>query len=420
MMRVFTLVALGATAVTAQDVSDLSMTLGAGQADRSGTLDGSNTMAAIDRGNPFPVDGTLDSWSFWVGSSSGGDLYLQVFSHVGDRQYMLQGEQLVDAATARPNANGVMTVPADFDTEFGHNLVRGGWVFGLAYKTAAATIPMRGGGGWIFLDGLPALCSSVGSTCNFNSGPRTYSLEVGFTAFPRCTALDTPQGCNAQACTATDTPYAGCVWTDGCTDEIAENYDPSANRDDSSCTYIMGCTDTGAVNYDAAATRDDDSCVCAGFRFMRHGPRGAHAVCHNCLTCNGDMNGDMKVNTADILLLLGDFNLCDPRLISDGNNDSCVDVQDLMLMLELFGTDCTSPSTDICLAGKAADGVCPGPWIKLYEHSESGNGLSAAQWNNHCDAGPTVPPTDFVLWVKMVSSVCCEESLAARCAVCSD
>ena len=104
----------------------------------------------------------------------------------------------------------------------------------------------------------------------------------------------------------------------------------------------MGCTDTGAVNYDAAATRDDDSCVCAGFRFMRHGPRGAHAVCHNCLTCNGDMNGDMKVNTADILLLLGDFNLCDPRLISDGNNDGCVGVQDLMLLLEEFGRDCSA------------------------------------------------------------------------------
>jgi alpha-tubulin suppressor-like RCC1 family protein len=37
--------------------------------------------------------------------------------------------------------------------------------------------------------------------------------------------------------------------------------------------------------------------------------------------------------------LLGDYGLCDPRLISDGNNDGCVNVQDLMLLLELFGTD---------------------------------------------------------------------------------
>ena len=50
-------------------------------------------------------------------------------------------------------------------------------------------------------------------------------------------------------------------------------------------------------------------------------------------------DGDQNVDVYDILLLLGDFGLCDPRLISDGNDDGCVDVQDLMLLLELFGRD---------------------------------------------------------------------------------
>lgn len=70
--------------------------------------------------------------------------------------------------------------------------------------------------------------------------------------------------------------------------------------------------------------------------------------------------------------LLGDFGLCDPRLISDGNNDGCVNVQDLMLLLNLFGTDyfCSGHGTrglpsDPCLCADFLDsnGVSVGaPW----------------------------------------------------------
>lgn len=96
---------------------------------------------------------------------------------------------------------------------------------------------------------------------------------------------------------------------------------------------VLGCTDETATNHDATATRDDGSCVCHGFRMMQHG----HAV---CASCNGDMDGNEKVDVHDIMLLLGDFGLCDPRLISDGNNDGCVGVQDLMLLLAEFGRTC--------------------------------------------------------------------------------
>lgn len=43
---------------------------------------------------------------------------------------------------------------------------------------------------------------------------------------------------------------------------MADNYDPSATRDDGSCTYgnVLGCTDPAATNYHTRATEDDGSC----------------------------------------------------------------------------------------------------------------------------------------------------------------
>ncbi|MAJ97766.1 MAG: hypothetical protein CMD07_00590, partial [Flavobacteriales bacterium] len=47
----------------------------------------------------------------------------------------------------------------------------------------------------------------------------------------------------------------------GCTDTLAENYNPDATQDDNSCDYILGCTDQSAENYNPDATQDDDSCI---------------------------------------------------------------------------------------------------------------------------------------------------------------
>ena len=60
----------------------------------------------------------------------------------------------------------------------------------------------------------------------------------------------------------------------GCTDSLAENYDPIAIEDDDSCVYtdtdgdgvpdideVFGCTDPHAFNHDVSATEDDDSCI---------------------------------------------------------------------------------------------------------------------------------------------------------------
>ena len=57
----------------------------------------------------------------------------------------------------------------------------------------------------------------------------------------------------------------------GCTNPLADNYDPTATVDDGSCVYtpptptvtIPGCMDPSAVNYDPTATYDDGSCILA-------------------------------------------------------------------------------------------------------------------------------------------------------------
>ena len=54
-------------------------------------------------------------------------------------------------------------------------------------------------------------------------------------------------------------PYWNASCT-GCTDSLANNFDPASTIDDGSCIYtVYGCTDPTACNYDALATVDDGS-----------------------------------------------------------------------------------------------------------------------------------------------------------------
>lgn len=80
-----------------------------------------------------------------------------------------------------------------------------------------------------------------------------------------------------------------------------------------------GCTDSSAPNFDSEANYDDGSCEPG--------------------TCLGDVNGDLSVTVADMLLLLGQFD-CIMDCPADLNEDGFVGVGDLLIVLAFFGTNC--------------------------------------------------------------------------------
>jgi hypothetical protein len=98
---------------------------------------------------------------------------------------------------------------------------------------------------------------------------------------------------------------------EGCTDPTACNYNMSANTDDGTCE-LSGCTNEIADNYNPEAFCDDGSC----FVF-------------------GDLNGDLEVNTSDLLILLSQLG-CNPDCVADLNDDGYVNIMDLLLFLGVF------------------------------------------------------------------------------------
>ncbi|MBI1266887.1 MAG: hypothetical protein GC193_05590 [Cryomorphaceae bacterium] len=79
----------------------------------------------------------------------------------------------------------------------------------------------------------------------------------------------------------------------GCTDPIADNYNPMANADDGSCS-VAGCVYLAANNYDPLATVDDDSCLFGN-------------------DCVADLNNDNLVNSGDLLSFLSSFGTTCPQ-----------------------------------------------------------------------------------------------------------
>lgn len=115
-----------------------------------------------------------------------------------------------------------------------------------------------------------------------------------------------PQGAGSQ-CTMTDCPRAqACCLPDG------------------SCTGIV-----------------PDACANLG-----GAPQGAFTLCSliEC-TCNGDINGDGRVDSRDLSVVLGSFGtMCPPKTVCPGdlNGDGAVNSSDLSVLIDNFGRICAA------------------------------------------------------------------------------
>lgn len=133
--------------------------------------------------------------------------------------------------------------------------------------------------------------------------------------------------------------------------------------DGSEVEIITGCLDNAACNFNAGATVDDGSCAfpetnfdCDGNCLLAvdcEGNCGGSAVEDDCGVCNGDnstcdgpacvgdLNSDLLVSVADILVMLGEFG-CINDCINDLSGDGAISVDDLLSLLANFGIDCNN------------------------------------------------------------------------------
>ena len=185
----------------------------------------------------------------------------------------------------------------------------------------------------------------------------------------------------------------------GCTNSIAENYNPDATIDDGSCILggigvnvtvgggswdseitwdvmdasgavlasggapfsdnmsvnswcpTYGCTDTSATNYDPLSNVDDGSCVlppefynCLGECTSGvdcNGACGGAAEKDDCEICNGDENdGDVNedgvINVMDIVLAVDAILHAEYDPMGDLNGDGMIDVLDIVIAVDLI------------------------------------------------------------------------------------
>ncbi len=130
----------------------------------------------------------------------------------------------------------------------------------------------------------------------------------------------------------------------GCTYENAENYNPNATVDDGTCTYaateIVDCMNPEACNYNANATVDSGNCFFPP----------AHYDCN--FTCLNDTDGDGVCDELEVdgctdpealnfvAEATDDDGSCQLTCASDLNGDLVVNSSDLLQFLGTFGQDC--------------------------------------------------------------------------------
>ncbi|MFT5184574.1 MAG: hypothetical protein ACI84C_001706 [Flavobacteriales bacterium] len=170
-------------------------------------------------------------------------------------------------------------------------------------------------------------------TCDF--GPWYLPIDYSLAGMPAVQACSTPVGyflaeeagcleqiiANDPYCVDTDwdqtcqNAYLACCAAPGCTDPAACNYDSNATCNDGSCLMICpGCTYSNASNYLAYANLDDGTCIfpgCTDSTYDNYSPLANEddGTCENnpATSCQTDLNFDGLVNSADLLLFLGQF-----------------------------------------------------------------------------------------------------------------
>jgi len=137
------------------------------------------------------------------------------------------------------------------------------------------------------------------------------------------------------------------IIVEGCTDNIALNYNSDANINDNSCEFIYGCIDQEADNYNTDATTDDGSCIYYGCMDPTAGnyDESANTYDGSCLIGGcvieiaENYNSEAQINDGSCIVygcLLEDFpNYNEWANVDDGSCD--------MNSLDIFG--CTDEST---------------------------------------------------------------------------
>ena len=139
-----------------------------------------------------------------------------------------------------------------------------------------------------------------------------------------CQYAATNADCNGDCLEGYIDVQGDCVLiVEGCTDPFYVEYDPTANVDDGSCQTLVieGCTDPTAFNYDPTANVDDGSCVEVVFG------------CTDSTACN--YNESANINDNSCLYI---ENLCDycsgevdgtgTVVDGDSDNDGLCDIED--------------------------------------------------------------------------------------------
>lgn len=144
--------------------------------------------------------------------------------------------------------------------------------------------------------------------------PVGYFLAEDVSCLEQIIALD-PYCINTDWDQACQNAYLACCAAPGCTDPAACNYDSNATCNDGSClTICPGCTYNNASNYLAYANVDDGTCIfpgCTDSTYDNYSPLANvdDGSCENnpAASCQTDLNFDGLVNSADLLLFLGQF-----------------------------------------------------------------------------------------------------------------